>query len=287
VQKIWFENGCGVVVGFDDSPPYILWTGTGFGLPETFATGSSAAGQHGYTLDVLVLKARTVTVTGHVRGASGDTGLYKLRRELSSALDPALGGGRLFYQNDTGVWWARAFAKKSSYGEKIPGLQTVEFTFECPSPYFLSESKETVDLAYAEGGLSFPMLFPAYFGTLGYRAEIFNDGGPTPVELTISGGAVNPAVTSLTTGQKIRVGRGFGERDKLYINTDTENVRIQRVSVNIATNEPEYENAFGCLTGDSELFWLRPGRNEIVFTSDDEGRAATVKLEYYKRYAGV
>ena len=189
-------------------------------------------------------------------------------------------------------WSIGAFAAKVDYGEvrdaEHGGIQSVEIVFECPSPFWLSDAETVVKFSYVEGGMSFPLSFPSYFGTLGYLSVIRNNGNAyVPVRVTISGGGTNPTLTNRTTGGKIQVNRSFGEGDRLFVDTDPDGISVRIETRNTETGEWTGENAFGWLSGDSELFTLAPGDNVISFKTDDENKTLRVTLSYRDRFVGV
>ena len=287
MQNVWFVNALGEEARFDDAPPYIFWKITGTGLPESDALGFRAPGRHGYTANGILMKKRSINVSGHVQGGGS---FYQLRKSLMSVLSPALGMGKLYYQNDSQVFFIPAFVKRSGYEDKESLLQTVNFTFECPSPFWRGADKAAIDLFYAGSGLEFPLVLPSMFGMLGRSAKIFAAGGaPVPVEFFIKGNAVNPVIRNVTTSQEIKLKNEFLAGDMLYINTDRDALSVQKIAVDPNTNETSKENAFGYLTDDSELFYLQPGENFIKYMSDeeDDNYKSEIRLEYYDRFAGV
>ena|GEM_PF-1372532 len=287
LQKMGFVNAAGEKISFDNFAPRVFWKADGLGLAGAEAVYTQAVGQHGYSLASVLLSSRIVRMTGHVHGVDNEE-MYRLRYKTASVCNPLLGAGTLMYENDSGKWQTGAFVRDMNYGEKGFGIQTIEIVFECPSPFWLSQEEKTVRLSYVEGGLEFPLKFPAFFGTLGYRAEINNEGnGVVPIRFSIGGGSKNPVIKNKTTGQKIQINRGFHESDRLYINTDPDDISVKFETTDAETNEKRLENAFGFLTDDSELFTLAPGINEVLFYSDDNNRKVSVVLSYRDRYAGV
>ena len=288
MQKVWFINALGQEAKFDDIPPYIFWKISGTALPDSDALGFRVPGRHGYTASGVLLNKRNIIVSGHIHGDNNS--FYNTRKSLLSVLSPGLGMGRLFYQNGSQVYFIPAFVKRSSYDDKENTLQTVTFTFECPSPFWRANNKAVIDLFYAGSGLEFPLVLPSMFGMINRSAKIFASGGaPVPVEFFIRGNAVNPVIANVTTNQSIKIKNEFLAEDMLYINTDREELTVQRIIKDPLTNEITKENAFGYLTGDSELFYLKPGENLIKYISDEEDDyyRSEIRLEFYERFAGV
>ena len=287
MQRLRFVNSLGAEISFDSAPPYIFWDIDGIGIAPVFPIRTQAPGQNGYTLQTLLLDERTVTVHGHIHGNTV-LDMYNIRRQLNIVLNPLLGLGTLYYENDSGAWQAAAFCKTESYPDKIANAQFLEIEFECPQPYWEDQTLTQIPLAYIDGGIQFPLITPNYFGTLGYQAFIDNDGDlPVPLQFYIQGGAVNPIVKNETTGEYIQLAKYLETWDQLYINTDINEQEVSLVTIDPMTNEPVKQNAYSYLTDGSTLFKLVPGVNRLTFTSDDENKKVSIEIVFRKRTAGV
>ena len=288
MQRLKFINARGIEILFDNSPPNIFWKIQGLELPNVAVVSSQSSGQNGYTLHDLLLDERIIRLSCHVHGVEGAREMYEKRRELNYVCNPLLGLGTLIYTNDYGSWRIQAFCRSNVYSNKRRNIQTLEVSFECPEVFWLSEEPIQLGLAYVDGGLEFPLVTPNFFGTLGYRLNINNDGDAVaPLEFYIDGGALNPVITNTATGEFIKLSRQLKYYDKLYINTDPEKMEVSLVTIDPDTNEPVSTNAYGYLTDDSTLFKLRQGPNEIIFHSDDENKQVRIRIIFSKRYAGV
>lgn len=290
MQKLTFVNSRGIEITFDNYPPYIFWTIQGLEIPPVAVIGSQSSGQNGYTLHDLLLDERTVRLACHVDGVEGAKLMFEKRRELNYICNPVLGLGKLIYTNNYGSWQTPAFCNANTYANKWGKSrgQTLNLSFECPSSFWFSAEPIQVGLAYVEGGLEFPLITPGFFGTLGYRVNINNDGDTnTPLEFYIDGGSLNPIITNKTTGEFIKLSKQLQYYDSLYINTDPENMTVSLITIDPETNEEVKTNAYGYLTDDSTLFMLIPGPNELIFHSDDENKKVRIRIVFSKRYVGV
>jgi len=168
-------------------------------------------------------------------------------------------------------------------------VQTLSISLECPSPFWLDPEPTPVLLAFVGGGLEFPLVTPTEFGFLGYRAIADNTGdSPVPIEMYISGGAVNPRVTNKTTGEFIHVQRPMETHEELFINTDPEHMEVTLLSVDPVSGAATRGNAYGYLSQDSTIMMmLVPGMNELTFSSDDENRTIRIRIFYRRRFTGV
>ena len=288
MQRLRFINARGAEISFDNHAPFVFWKIQGIEMPPTFSISTQASGQHGYTPHELLLEQRTVRLSAHIHGTDGVRRMYELRKSLNEVCNPLLGIGTLVYENDNGIWQIGAFCRGNPYAGKTHGVQTLDLTFECPLPFWLSRELSEAKLAYVDGGLEFPIITPNNFGTLGYQVHIDNDGdAPAPLEFFIDGGALNPIIINETTGEFIRLSRHVRLRDTLYINTDPEALEVSLITIDPETNLPQRDNAYGYISVDSTLFRLVPGINMLKFTSDDENKQVRIRILFRKRYVGV
>lgn len=292
MQRLTYTNPKGERAVFDLTAPYIFWKVTGLELPPVEPRMTQATGQHGYTLHSILLDSRVITLTGHIHGKknneSDTEAMYAARRRLNAVCNPLLGVGELLYENDSGRWKIAAFCRGNPYADKKHYIQTLDVSFECPSPFWLSYEQSAIMLAYVEGGLKFPLRTPNRFGTLGYRvtADIKSDV-PVPLEFHIDGGSLNPIITNRTTGEFIKLEKHVESYESLYINTDSEKRAVILNGIDPVSGAATRHNAYGYLSHDSRLFSLAPGVNDLRFESDDENKKVRIRIYYHERYVGV
>lgn len=293
MQEVKFINANGEEIIFTSHQPYVFWKIDGLGVQNVETIYTQSPSQYGYSLNNLLLNERTITITGHIHGQGEDSLLemYKIRRKLAKLLNPMLSMGKLIYKNDYREYEIGAFLKSHTNLDKYNsvGLQTVELVFECPFPFFQDTEQNGVFLNYVEGGLEFPLVTPTEFGLFGYYVEVDNDSDcDLPVEMYVDGGSLNPTIKNETTGEFIKIEKPLASHEKLYINTDPEQIEVSIIRKDVETNKEVRENAYGYLTYDSTLFKLKTGINEFTFKSDDEeNKKVRVKIYYRKCYLGV
>ena len=293
MQEVKFINANGEEIIFTSHQPYVFWKIDGLGVQNVETIYTQSPSQYGYSLNNLLLNERTITITGHIHGQGEDSLLemYKLRRKLAKLLNPMLSMGKIIYKNDYREYEIGAFLKSYTNLDKYNsvGLQTVELVFECPFPFFQDTEQNGVFLNYVEGGLEFPLVTPTEFGLFGYYVEVDNDSDcDLPVEMYVDGGSLNPTIKNETTGEFIKIEKPLASHEKLYINTDPEQIEVSIIRKDVETNKEVRENAYGYLTYDSTLFKLKTGINELTFKSDDEeNKKVRVKIYYRKCYLGV
>jgi hypothetical protein len=289
MQELKFINAKGAEIRFSLDLPYIFWKIAGLNLPPSTTVSTQAPNQNGSTLRNVLLEPRVITLTGHVYGALGKRAMYEKRRELNNVCNPLFGLGTLIYTNDFGSWKIEALCRANNYLDKIREVQTLAATFEAPTPFWEDLNQTGIYFAYVEGGLKFPVKLPNMFGMLGYRVIVDNYGDwDAPIELFMEGGAVNPIITNKTTGAFIKLTRDLDSSMELYINSDPEKLEVSIITIDPETNQKVKQNAYGYITHDSTIqFYMSPGKNEIVFDSDDENKAVKIKIYFRRRYVGL
>lgn len=290
MQRLTYINARGQEIEFTNYAPYVFWKIKGLELPPVSVTSTQAVGQHGYTLDDILLESRLIQLTGHIhgRGEGGVELMYELRRKLTEVCNPLLGLGSLIYENNSGAYRIEAFCKSNPPNFKQLNLSTLDIAWECPNPFFKPKKPIVTQLAYIKSGIQFPLKAPNVWGALGYQITINNDGdAPAPLEFMIDGGAINPKIINETTGKFIQIERQLQTYDKMYINTDPENTTVEHITIDYETNEQVRTNAYGYLTPESELFSLALGKNLIRFASDDGNKRVKIGITYSTLYTGV
>lgn len=292
MQKLTYENPLGQRVEFGLTRPYVLEKIAGIGSEAASLLTSEAAFVDGKSFSGLYLGDREVTATVHIYGED-QKALYKNRQKLMALLCSGQSRegkkGRLEYQNDHIKVWIPAVVKKGPQPSSKKGgyFTSVQIVFYCPDPCWRAMEPQIGKIAYVDGGMRFPLNIDVEegvrFGARGYSGVLYNDGDtPAPVDVTISGPAVNPEVRKMETGEYIRVRRQLYEGDTLSISTDPYDmdVSIQRAS---GTVEP----AFGYLDLTSTFFRLDPGENKLQYFSEDDSTTSRIIVASYSRYGGV
>lgn len=167
---------------------------------------------------------------------------------------------------------------------------TLSFTLSliCPDPFFKDKDESAKTLAVWEGGLTFPFSFPVNFGCKTIEAEErgieLNVLGhvDTPVEIEFKGPAKSPKITNETTGEYIKINQEIKEDEILYINTAYGNKKVRIV------DEKGSRNAFNYIDLKSTFFSLKPGKNRINYSNDDDTlNQQSVTVRYKNRYLGI
>ncbi len=115
-------------------------------------------------------------------------------------------------------------------------------------------------IAYVDGGMRFPLNIDVVdgvrFGARGYSGVLYNDGDtPAPVDVTISGPAVNPEVRKMETGNTFGCAGSF-----MRGHASHQHGPLYDMDVSITRASGMVEPAFGYLDLTSTFFRLDPGR---------------------------
>jgi hypothetical protein len=173
--------------------------------------------------------------------------------------------------------------KAITYADKTQNFQTLDVMFECPNPFFRLEENLITRLAYSNGTMTWPLITPSFLGLNTYQVTIDNDGdAPSPVEIYLDGGAIEPKITNKATGEFIKVEQFVSADERLYINTTP-----GRQEVSIIASDGTKTNAYSYLSDDSDLFRLSIGLNTITYITTDLSHNARLFFYYNKYFAGV
>lgn len=292
MQKVKYINPNGREMVIANSPPFILESISGIGAIGTQLITTAGAAQDGKSCHDVRLEDREITVKFHIEGASL-ADMYQQRRNAirltASTMHRNGKLGRLIYTNDYGSWQIPCMVKVGVNADKrIKTFNHCTIIIYCPSPYWRSLQPDTERLTYLDAGLEFPLELDSelqiQFGTRGYENVIYNYGdAPAPLKITITGPATQPEIIKRSTGEFIRISRReLQEGDKLYINTDPDNLEATIIRTN-GTTEP----AFGYVDLGTTFFLADPGENKLEYQSGDDTTTALVEIEAQSWFGGV
>jgi predicted phage tail component-like protein len=282
MQIVTYRSRSGAEITFKRADPYVLWTVDGVGNPEIELQRSRAIGQDASTVQNYRTEVREISLRVHIHAETGE--LYPLRRNLYAVLSPGGAPGELLYENDAGRYWLPAYPAQPSLDEKVRFYQTMTLRFLCPDPFWRATVPGEGRLFFGDGAFRFPLGFPVTFGRSEATGTLYNRGDvPAYAEFWVTGGAKNPTIRNLSTGEGFSVARTFDRDKTLYIRTEQGAKQVQMLGKSGVLEE----NAFGYLTPDSTLFALRTGENKLSFRSENEEMSASVRVKFVERYTGV
>ncbi|MGJ9383240.1 phage distal tail protein [Salipaludibacillus sp. CF4.18] len=284
MEKLTFTNNRGQAIEFSHKPPFLLQFIDGMGGSETNIQTQKSPYQDGETFIDTMLEGKALDIRVAIMG-----NITEKRSYMLNVLNPKLGEGVLRYENDDVIRDLKCVVDQtpsfpSGNDNRSVDFQQAFFSIYASNPYWQSIEKITKPLAAFIPKFSFPFSFPVKFGERGSEATLYNDGHvPCPIEIEFNGPATNPIVTSLTTGEFIRVKRELFEGDKLIINTAFGNER-KVVTVDQNGNE---KSEWGYIDiWESTFLQLDVGENVISYNAT-AGGTALVNISFKKLYTGV
>jgi len=282
--------GAGVV--FELAYPYLIGSPRGTGGVQADVITAASPLLPGKPVYNMALADRTITFYIHIKGKDRRE-MYAERKRLAGLLAPYNGvqwdrPGRLYYQNDDGVFWIDAIPIASpEFGDRvIKNYNRTELKFQCPDPFWKAVVERFAELRYGASAFRFPFRFKpsVNFGSYGYRQTVNNAGQvAAPLLIKIRGTDMeNPTVINKRTGEFIRVVLPINDGDTLLINTSFWDRKVELEHADGAR-----ENAYHYIDLDSTFFQMLPGKNVLDYNSDVGNENATVQITWSEHYAGV
>jgi phage-related protein len=266
-----------------NSAPFLLTKVRGTGGAALSMQTTKAPGQDGSSLHEVTLEPRPIEIEGYVCGTNRDE-MYQTRKSLASILNPKIGQGTLTYENDLGKYRINAIPEESPvWGDRSGNNEAFTITFIAYNPFWLENLVTMRQLSYIVGGLMYPLRLPTKFSDRTYKRVLTNSGDvETPVEIEFYGPATNPTVKNNTTNEFITIKRELSETDKLVINTEFGNKKVEIVAV-----DGTRTNVFNWIDLSSTFFQIQVGDNELEYNSNNESSLSKVIVKYSNRYVGV
>jgi hypothetical protein len=260
-------------------------------------TGLSSQGyqQDGYDLNSAYSEMRDIMGTVMVFG-SGFDDLFTKRREIKRIMNPKLGEGVLRYTN--GILTKEITVKldnelEFNTNKDFWGYHACifNFNFTAYNPFWRDIEYTEIDLV----GLGAPFYFdePIYYeeatafylGSISSANTIINNGGDVPAPLILEwvGGATNPAIECIDTGEYILLNRVLGADEKLIITTEYGNKKV--FIETISTGERVQD--FSIVDPSSTFFSLPVGNSTLALSADVGAGEAAVNVKFKCLYAGI
>ena len=264
--------------------PFILSTVSGLGGMESDMIYSQVVGMDGVFYHGSRKKARPVKCTVYVKGKTRED-MYRQRMKIIGLLRAESDVGTLYYTNDhISVKIGAVPCLPPDFAERIKNYNKADLQFFCPLPLWQSLESKTVSIARLEGiGFQLPFQFPITFAHIRNQIVVDNGGtAPAPVTITVKGPGVNPAITNRTTGKTIALDNKTLDSDEsLIINTQR-----GHKSVKLLKNGT-LSDGFHYIDPASDFWELVVGKNEIVYSNDNNAEAASIVITYNECFEGV
>lgn len=281
-----YVNARGESIEWGVDGPHVLERLDGVSGLNALATTSRAPGQDGETWMSSRMPMRTITLTGAVMGAGDELGTR--RSWLMRVTNPRLGPGMLTVTAHRRTRRIAAYVDGAPMMDETMGLPWQRYTMSlaCPMPYWEDDQDSVLYMRRQVGGLRFPLSLPTYFArvnvTQQYLARNLGDVD-CPLVMEFAGGAINPSLTNLTTGEAIIINTTIPADHRLIVSTGYGDKRA--VLHNDLTGEET--NAMMHLDLSSVFFALRVGDNYLTYSADVGAAEADVSARWRMRYAGI
>lgn len=266
-------------------PKYVCQYITGVGGPLVEYEANPLTGGDGSQLGASRMASRIVQTGCMVYGAT-DAERDKHLQALVGILNPALGEGTLTYRNHCGVYTATArcsLLPSFHANSKQDKWKPVLIDYECAYPYWKGQGAWSEVVATSARGFKLPFRMPFFLGKLKFRALLSNASAvDVPLRLVIYGPSVNPVVTNATTGESLRVRKSIAAGEVLTLVTGPEIQSSIRTVDGVVTDAMNYVNLLR-----NKWIALKPGINELRYTSDDASQNTRIEVYWNDWYLGV
>ena len=289
MEQLIFTNSQGEFVLLWNREPYVLKTIDGTGAVRSEVQTQKAPYQDGGTYIDSVLEERDIFIEVGIFAGSNEE-VFEHRERLARVFNPKLGLGELrymYYEEERYIEVAVVKAPEFPGQDRAAGYQRCLIHLVAPNPLWLSPLITEEPMAAYTGLFSFPLEIPEEEGIeMGFQIEtrtVENDGDTaTPVYIEFFGPAAEPEVSNNTTGEFIRVNRSISANEKLVIDTEFGNKKVE-----VEKDDGERENAFNWIDLESSFWQLQVGENELEYRAEEGQDDATVRIRWRKRYMGV
>jgi len=280
VDSLTFLNSLGAELTFGNTLPFLFTDLEGLGAEPVTLQTSKAFAQDGCDYFGTLSEPRLIRFRAHVGGDTKEA--HNAARKLfSRVFAPKLETGMLtlrrgYSPEDAYIIEAKVYDGPHDIPSKSEYVSIYEVGLHCHYPFFRSAIQYGQKLIGFDGGLAFPVAFPITFGAQGTTADINCESAlPTPFVVTFTGGAENPKLEKINTGEYIQLDKNLLEADVLVIDTTPNNIRVL---VN-------GEDAFNYVNANNKYFQLTPGINTLRFSATSGNPEAT--LQWRNAYSGI
>lgn len=287
MEKLTYTNSRGQSIELSSSGPFYL-SDFDTGTPKTTMLTSKAPGQDGVTREDTLFDERPPVANGAVIGTSYEDTLIK-RKWLCSVFNPKL-IGVLIYENDTETYKINCTVQELPTFKNTDSVaQEFQIQFYCPDPYWKPLDGIKEEMAQWVGDFEFSLEIPESGIEMGHRmstliANCFNNGDVDcgiRVEFTALASVVNPSILNVYTQEFIKVKRTLVAGDKLVINTEFGNKKVEMLHNGVSTN------VFNYIDLQTTFLQLAPGDNLVRYDAESGIDNLEVAIYFTPKYVGV
>lgn len=287
MQKINYTNDHGQSIELSISGPFKLKKFDP-GTLKTAIISTKAPNQDGRTHHSTLLEERTPQVEGIIEGTSNED-LFNKKGKLYNIFNPKI-KGTLTYTNDAGTHKIRCSVQDGpSFKEKVEFVQDFLIQFYCPDPYYKEQYETKEDMALWQGDFEFPLEIPAEGIEMGHRVSTLivnaNNHGDVPcgmrIEFTALASVVSPSILNVYTQDYIKVKRTLVAGDKIVINTEFGNKKVEMIHNGVSTN------VFNYIDLSSTFIQLDVGDNLLRYNAESGIDNLEAAIYFTPKYLGV
>jgi hypothetical protein len=291
MRILTFVNSLGQSIQLGGGSDYYITSLEGLDSPALNIFSQKAPFQDGATYIDGLWDVRDITVEGGIAKPQDLGQIQTSRRNMLSMLNPKLGQGTLYYQNDNTTYKTIALVYPS--GNIFPNknadtaIQTYSVVFECMDPYWYDVSQTSVFMQDTVANTTFPIIFNPtiilsyYYGT---TKSVNNTGDyTTPIYIKLYGPCTNPKILNVTTGEYIKITKTMVAGDLLEIDTSFGNKTVYFTP--IATGIKV--SAMNLLNLGSTFWQLAIGNNSVQLSDDASSTTDVCTVCFSNRYIGA
>lgn len=287
MQKLLYTNSRGQSIELKNSGPFLLQKFDP-DTPKSTILSSKAPGQDGKTYHGTLLEERVLNIEVAVFG-DNSADMYAQRKKLCSIFNPKL-TGTLTYTNDNGEYKIGCSTLDSpSPKSRHEPMQEFLIQLSCPNPYWLDIFETKEEIALWIGSFEFPLEISTTGIEMANRVSNLivnaNNIGDVEcsmkIEFTALASVVNPSILNVYSQEFIKVKRTLVAGDKLVINTEFGNKKVEMIHNGVSTN------VFNYIDLETTFLQLDVGDNLLRYDAENGIDNLEVAIYFTPKYVGV
>lgn len=288
MQELTFTNSKGQYITFGNTAPFLLEKFDPDPPKSTILT-SKSPNQDGKTYHGTLLDERVLNIEIAILGNSSED-MFLKRQYFYNVFNPKL-DIMLTYTNDVGTHIIKGVVQDSPT-PKDRTTTSQEFLIQlfCPSPYWQELQEIKKEMALWVSDFQFPLEIPDKVGIeMGHRSSNLivnacNTGNvecSMRIEFTALATVVSPSIVNVYTKEFIKVKRTLFSGDKLVINTEFGNKKVEMVHNGVSTN------VFYYIDLQTTFLQLEVGDNLLRYNAEKGIDNLEAAIYFTPKYTGV
>ncbi|URZ15806.1 phage tail family protein [Clostridium felsineum] len=288
MQELTFTNSKGQYITFGNTAPFLLEKFDPDPPKSTILT-SKSPNQDGKTYHGTLLDERVLNIEIAILGDSSND-MFLKRQYFYNVFNPKL-DITLTYTNDVGTHIIKGVVQDSPT-PKDRTITSQEFLIQlfCPSPYWQELEEIKKEMALWVSDFEFPLEIPDKVGIeMGHRSSNLivnacNTGNvecSMRIEFTALATVGSPSIVNVYTKEFIKVKRTLVSGDKLVINTEFGNKKVEMVHNGVSTN------VFYYIDLQTTFLQLAVGDNLLRYNAEQGIDNLEVAIYFTPKYTGV